>query len=248
MQTFYKNLILHIPHSSASMPLCYFQNQSEDNPQRDALFERSKDLIDWYTDELFASGESNPQVHPAIFPLCRTLCDVERLPEDPLEAKNLGILYFGEDERINHYGLTKESSAILRQTYQQWQNNLADMISSLESPLLIDCHSFSSFSTGLCEIDYDKPVDICIGFNDDESKPDDAFIGFVADYFKGCGYRVGINVPFSNSKTFDSNKPYHSLMIEINKSLYMDESNLEKTNNYNQLHNEIVKLYTHLLA
>jgi hypothetical protein len=48
-------------------------------------------------------------------------------------------------------------------------------------------------------------------------------VGFIIQYFKSKGYKVGVNTPISNSEVFSVPKEYHSLMIEVNKRLYMDE-------------------------
>ena len=59
------------------------------------------------------------------------------------------------------------------------------------------------------------------------------------EFPKGCGYRVGINSPFSNSKTFPVPvKRYHSLMIEVKG---------EKVEGFERLHREVVGLYEKLL-
>ena len=68
------------------------------------------------------------------------------------------------------------------------------------------------------------------------------------EFPKGCGYGVGINSPFSNSKTFPVPvKRYHSLMIEVNKRLYMNEVKGEKVEGFERLHREVVGLYEKLL-
>ncbi len=98
----------------------------------------------------------------------------------------------------------------------------------------------------LCLIPHD--VDICIGWNEDDTSPDRMLLECVATYFKDCGYSIGINKPFSNSKTFPGASGYHSLMIEVNKRCYMNEETLEKTPNFTNLHNQLQRLYEILLG
>jgi N-formylglutamate amidohydrolase len=114
-----------------------------------------------------------------------------------------------------------------------------------EGLLLIDCHSFSSIPNLLNSNPPD--IDICIGYNDDETCPDKVTIGNIVQYFKACGYKVGINEPFSNSKTFNVPVAYHSVMIEVNKRLYMNEQTLEKTDGFDKLRHDIQALYTEAL-
>ena len=50
---------------------------------------------------------------------------------------------------------------------------------------------------------------------------------------------MGINEPFSNSKTFDVPVKYHSVMIEVNKRLYMDEDTPEKASGFDKVKKDI---------
>jgi N-formylglutamate amidohydrolase len=90
-------------------------------------------------------------------------------------------------------------------------------------------------------------IDICIGYNDDETCPNKVIVGNIAQYFKSKGYKVGINEPFSNSKTFSVPVAYHSVMIEVNKRLYMNEQTLEKNEGFERLKKDIHSLYEDLL-
>lgn len=119
------------------------------------------------------------------------------------------------------------------------------LLSMGEGTLLIDCHSFSSQPNLLNSNPPD--VDICIGFNDDATCPNKVVIGNIVQHFSSLGYKVGINKPFSNSKTFDVPVKYHSVMIEVNKQLYMNEQTLEKTNGFEQLKANIQSLYDKFL-
>ena len=107
--------------------------------------------------------------------------------------------------------------------------------------ILVDCHSFSALPNMLNSNPPD--IDICIGFNDDETRPDKVVIGNIVQHFKSRGYKVGVNEPFSNSKTFMVPVKYHSVMIEVNKRLYMNEYTLEKTEGFDKLKNDIQDLY-----
>jgi N-formylglutamate amidohydrolase len=112
--------------------------------------------------------------------------------------------------------------------------------------MLIDCHSFSSIPNMLNR-NPPSDIDICIGYNDDDTCPDKVVISNIVQHFKSQGYKVGINEPFSNSKTFAVPVKYHSVMIEINKRLYMNEETLEKSGNFACLHQIIESLYRKLL-
>jgi N-formylglutamate amidohydrolase len=92
-----------------------------------------------------------------------------------------------------------------------------------------------------------KDIDICIGYNDDETCPEKWLVGRIVQHFESLGYIVGINEPFSNSKTFDVPVVYHSIMIEINKRLYMNEETLEKKESFMSVHQHLMSMYRILL-
>ena len=81
----FKSIVLHIPHSSDNFDFAG-QDRYVEGWRRQA-----EPLIDWYTDELFNPAISDERVIPVIFDTCRTLVDVERMCQDPLENKGLGI-------------------------------------------------------------------------------------------------------------------------------------------------------------
>ena len=244
--TNYSDIILHVPHASTALPTEYFAVKSEFAPGRTLLAEDSFNLVDYYTDELFIPIKPRPHIHSIKAPLCRTLCDMERMQEDPLEARNLGILFGGRKKRDDEYWITEEADSKLRQLYADYHIVASMKIDSLYRPLILDCHSFSNNATILCNMPIaHQCIDICIGFNDDSTRPNDATIQAALNYFEGKGYKVGINVPFCNAKTFVCNRRYHSLMIEVNKRLYMYEDTLEKkSGEFESLQEDLQGLYS----
>jgi hypothetical protein len=88
-------------------------------------------------------------------------------------------------------------------------------------------------------------VDICIGINDDWSSPDKVTLDTVLEHF--CDYKVAVNDPFSGSLTPEAGFPYTSLMIEVNKRLYLNEDTLTESAFAYKLHNAICSLYGKLL-
>ena len=77
---------------------------------------------------------------------------------------------------------------------------------------VLDCHSFPARMSD---------VDICIGFNEDWSKPDTRAIEYAVNWFEDNGFKVGINTPYSNSIAPECSFRYHSMMLEINKKAYL---------------------------
>jgi N-formylglutamate amidohydrolase len=201
-------IVLHIPHASINGIFGPYGKWPR-NPH--FINECVNRWTDWYTDMLFAT--TNEKVANAIFPYSCFVCDAERLDNDPMEAQGQGILYqhFGGYDRGM---LTTMESEFL---YNQRKQHL-ETVRSLLTPdsLLIDCHSFPG---DLSDIDF------CIGYNDDWSKPDDVVIDAVSKYFTELGYKVGINEPYSNSYSPKTEYEYKSLMIEVNKNVYLNSRN-----------------------
>ncbi len=73
-----------------------------------------------------------------------------------------------------------------------------------------------------------------------------AFTRLLRDYIKGLGYHVTINDPFKGVELVKAySNPFrgrHSLQIEINKALYMDENTGQKNDNFGALQNDITKI------
>ena len=149
-----------------------------------------------------------------VFPYSRFVCDAERLENDPLEKIGQGIIY-------KEYGYHKRNDMNekqIKETMRLWEQHQKSLKKHIKSQntVLIDCHSFPSDLSD---------CDICIGHNDDWSY-NGKIINGIVKIFKGMGYTVEINKPFSNSITPQMPFPYTSLMIEVNKRVYMNESTL----------------------
>lgn len=194
-------IVLNIPHSSTILPV---------NTWEGDITPHIKKWTDFHTDRLFTPNNTK-EVTPVIFPVSRFFCDVERLYDDPLEKDGQGIYYTHFEECKRNEDLKDYAMGL----WQSHMNLLSSLITSNDT-LLIDCHSFPSDLSG---------VDICIGYNNDWSKPSDELLNHIKEYFEKAGYSVGINSPYSNSLTPPSTYKYKSFMIEVNKSIYLDKDN-----------------------
>ena len=192
---------------------------------------------DWHTDYLF-HGCKNERVRTVRFPFSRFIVDAERLWNDPLEKQGQGILY-------RHFmGYTREipkkQEEVLLNLWLWHQKMLRKNLCT--DALLLDCHSFPSNMVD---------VDICIGFNEDWSKPCRDTIETTLNLFEENGYKVGINNPYSNSETPDCPFHYQSMMLEVNKKVYMEEGSLrlKHEKGYKKPVRELITdLITHLVV
>ena len=197
-------IVLHIPHASPVFP--FGRSGWEEGIRREI-----GRWTDWYTDWLFASASRlDPRIIPVSYPFSRFFCDVERLEDDPLEAVGQGIVYerFGGLKR----SVSKEERFFAMRSYKEHHDRLRRAITG-ENALLVDCHSFPSDLSD---------VDVCIGVNDDSSRPDELLLEMVLERLRKKGYHTEINAPYANSVAPDCQSPYQSLMIEVNKGIYMN--------------------------
>ena len=227
----YKRIVLNEPH--ASIEGLYDNQLSFWNIDERFINEIVLKWTDWHTDFLF-HGYKSENVRTVRFPYSRFIVDAERLWDDPLEQHGQGIVY----KHFDGYTRTvpMESEEMLLNLWHWHQQRLRDNL--CEGALLLDCHSFPSEMSD---------VDICIGYNEDWSKPNKQTIELAVSLFGDSGYKVGINEPYSNSETPDCPFTYQSMMLEVNKKAYMkDGSLLLKDNSINK--KSIRELITNLLS
>ena len=205
-----RNIVLNIPHSSING---VFDPQYGGWPHNQYFVNNHLNRwTDWFTDFLFSMLSEKENVDTVVFPYSRFVCDAERLENDPLEEKGQGIIYteFGNFKRK----VMNEEQ--IKNTMRLWEEHQMRLKSCIKSPktVLIDCHSFPSDLSD---------CNICIGHNDDWSYNKEIVDG-IAKIFKSMGYSVEINKPYSNSISPKMPFPYTSVMIEVNKRVYMNES------------------------
>ena len=219
----YSKILAHIPHSS-------IQDYGYGWSGSAWLFEQVKRLTDWHTEILFHS--SSPNVEAMVFPHSRFYLDVERLENDPMESVGQGKIYT-EYDGFKRRNLTSEDIVALNDMYREWRQRCAEKIT--EDTLVVDCHSFTSSLA--------PEVSMCIGYNEDDSKPSDEVIDFIIDEFKHR-FHVSVNEPYSRSIVFGKN--HHSIMIALNKSLYMNEETLVMHPDVYKIGNAIQAVYNGL--
>lgn len=214
-------MILHIPHSSTELPKDFLVSNETDLAQE---FQR---MTDWYTDELF----DLPDALKIIFPFSRLYCDVERFRDDALESmakKGMGVCY-----ETNSFGKKlrdvseEEKEHIKSKFYDKHHSLFTDAVNQeLEKnakAIIIDCHSFSNEPLPH-EENLARP-DFCIGT--DAFHTPKNIVESIKDFLEKLGYSVAINEPFAGTivplEHYGKNKNVNSIMIEINRNLYLDK-------------------------
>lgn len=223
----YERIVLHIPHAGV------VGLDGARWADREALQCHVDYLTDWRTDTLFTRPDT-PEIVPVVADRSRFVVDCERLVDDPMEVFGQGIVY------TRYNGNTRKVGTLERLSLMRYYRRHVGRLRRALTPdsILIDCHSFPS----------DKAdIDICIGFNEDWSRPDDGTLRAVADTFKANGYSVAFNHPYANSVAPPTGFVYPSLMIEANKRCYWDELGLRFNDGADRLYSTISQTYKTLL-
>jgi N-formylglutamate amidohydrolase len=231
--------IVHVPHASLVVP-----------PDVLASFVVSPDVLasellrmtDRYTDELFRLPS---EVATAIeFPVSRLVVDPERFVDDsqePMSAKGMGAVYTrtSDGQALRRESFTSQQRAELLDTYYHPHHNLlssavAKAIEMYGSCLLIDGHSFGDHPY---PHEYDQNPnrpDICIGT--DSFHTPTWLIDLAVAVFQKPGWTVEVDRPFAGTIVpqpfFQQNREVLSVMVEINRSRYMDEATGQKRDDF----------------
>lgn len=132
--------------------------------------------------------------------------------------------------------------------HKQLDHALSAMRDSFGFAILIDCHSMPGklkFFGGVNQPDF------ILGDQHGRSCSQ-SFSLYAADLLREKGYTVSLNRPYSGGFiTAHYGKPvenFHSLQIEINRSLYLNEISLEMNSNFLNLHKDLMDFAADLMA
>ena len=218
----YNSTLIHIPHSSTCIPPEYRKTFCADKPEHEIEV-----MTDWFCDDLFSCGRER-----IVFPVSRLVCDPERFREDRQEVMaevGMGAVY----ERCSDLSPLRkidpsEKERILRRYYDPHHRHFSDAVrrklEAFGECVMIDGHSFypSALPYERCQR-ADRP-DFCIGTS--EYHTPEKTVCALREVLEGKGFSVGINVPFEGTivpmEFFEQDRRVHSVMVEINRRLYMD--------------------------
>lgn len=110
----------------------------------------------------------------------------------------------------------------------------------------VNCHSMPAVSSRVSEEGPGKPrADFVLGDRDGTTCSPE-FTGLVAGTLRGLGYQVKVNDPYKGVELVrafsDPAAHRHSLQIEVNRRLYMDERTREKNANFPVLRSHLDRL------
>jgi N-formylglutamate amidohydrolase len=248
-------IVANIPHSSTFIPTDIRKSFliSDEEVERELLL-----LTDRYVDELFSSVHESGGT-TVRYNISRIVVDAERFENDKEEVmskKGMGVIYTKTSNGKDLRGpLLRDDRKKLLETYyhsyhRAIENEVQSLLKKFGKCLIIDCHSFSSIPLGF-ELDQDpERPDICIGTDKIHTPP--SLIDAIENYFNNISLRTFRNKPYSGTylplKYLAKEERVFSVMIEINRRLYMDESTGEKNNSFIKIKSIAKELITGLSA
>ena len=238
-----EKIILHIPHSSTNIPL--YEGYLVDSIVLDKEILK---LTDWFTDDLFHSDEDEM----IIAEFSRIFCDPERFTDDSQEVMSqygMGVLYEKNDDGETIRRVTSElKEKVLRNYYWKHHENLSKAVNNqvnlFGNAIIIDCHSYPSEPLKRDLDQNPKRPDFNIGTDSFHTTKE--LIDISVSFFEKAGYTLGIDWPYKGSivplEHFQKNKNVSTIMLEVNRALYLNEKSNQKSELYNQT-KQIVRQY-----
>lgn len=237
--------IIHLPHSQTDIPREYLKlfEISTSELERELL-----SMTDSYTDELFANTGNS-----LIFPISRLICDVERFrseKDELMSSRGMWVCYTKTSGMNVLKTITPDhKNEILAKYYDVHHRTLTEMVRTqlnhFGKCLIIDGHSFPSVKLAY-EFDQEpgERPEICIGTDDFHTPL--WLKRKCMDAFQDLNYRVAENVPFSGSIVpldfYNKQANVATVMIEINRKVYLDEKTGQKTQGFDKIHNDLIEI------
>ncbi len=235
-------IVANIPHSSVLIPQDIRESLLLDDNE---LEQELLCMTDRYSDELFASISEQGGVAIRFSP-SRLVLDPERFlddAEEPMASKGMGVVYLktsrGRDLRNTRTASERES--LINRFYNPYhkaiEQEVACLVEQFGKCLIIDCHSFSSKPLPHEPNQNPARPDICLGT--DRFHTPSSLIEMIEGCFKRAGLTTEQNMPFEGTyvpmKYLGKDSRVWSIMIEVNRKLYMDETAGDKRGDFQNI-------------
>lgn len=252
-------VVLDSPHSGSAYPADF------DSIAPSHVIRKAEDA---FVDELFAAApECGASLLRALFP--RAYIDPNRSVDDIdqtlLDQAWPGPVRASEKTRLGHglvwrtcppdhalYDRKLSVAEISARIDTYWRPYHAALRRSLDAAhhrfgavWHINCHSMPTMAAPHASGASSGWGDFVLG-DRDGSTCDPAFIGLIGETLKGFGYDVRFNDPYKGMELIraysDPGRRRHGVQIEINRSIYMDESNVERSGGFADLRDNLTRL------
>lgn len=234
------SIVFHLPHASLLIPR---EERGGFLVDDQALELTNKIITDLYVDDFFATLVSGGVVVKA--ECSRLVVDVERFVDDNQEIMSrvgMGAVYIKDHNgRLIRKIDDNQRQMIIEKYYQPHHQKLekavVDNLAKYDNCLILDLHSFASKPLDCDNNQTDYRADVCLGY-DEFHVPSDV-IQAIEDKIKKLGLAVSHNSPFAGSivplRFYRKDNRVKSLMIEINKRIYMNEVTFTKRKQFDKI-------------
>ncbi len=248
-------ILIHVPHSALEIPGAYrgkFLLSDED------LNNELLKMTDRYMDELFTI----PGIKSFCNPVSRLVMDPERFRSDEKEmmaGKGMGAIYTKTHDGHPLRNLTMdEKEKILSDLYDPYHAALTQRVDGILSVhgqcMIIDAHSFSSIPLpyeNILKSSNPKRPDICLGYEEYHLK-NELLLQAETNLSRNGIFTIFHNDPYAGSmvpmKFYHRDNRVQSLMIELNRGIYMNEKTGEKLDSFDTVQQLIQNYFENLFS
>ncbi len=243
-----KYFLVHLPHYGYRIPDKYkddyYLGEEELNKN---IFEYADGDTQFIYRDLYLAFDGVLNIYSRLF------VDPERFFDDEQESMQIkhGLGWFYENAILEKKPLRsnkhkKEIAEYYHKHHEELNAKTAQKLRVYGKCTVIDCHSFSNTRYWFHDKSLTLP-DVCIGY--DEFHKDDFLVSAILDVFKE--YEVGVNSPYAGSMVpsefYNKNENVKSVMIEINKKLYLESDNITRSENFDLIRGKINSIKNLLL-
>lgn len=232
------NVVVHLPHASVHLPATEAGLFLVDPAELERELLR---MTDRWTDDLFPVTDAEKA--RIVFGASRLVCDVERFPDDadePMVARGMGMAYTRTSDGtplrppLSPEDRRRLVSTLYAPHHARLEAAVAETLASAGHCVIVDAHSFAARPMPH-EPDQapDRP-EICIGT--DAFHTPAAVLDAAVAAARACGWSVAVDRPFAGSLVpasfYKSDPRVLSVMIEVRRDLYMDETTGERRDGF----------------
>ena len=252
-------LVFDSPHSGMQLPADFVTQATQQQLQTG---------WDAFIDALWAPATAHGASVLAA-QVCRMYIDLNRAPDDidpsmlqgdwpgvlkptAYSERGMGLLRKWALPQVPMYGTALPVAAVqhrLERYYHPYHQRLQQLLDSRYQQFgavwHIDCHSMKSRGNAMNIDAGTNRADIVVG-NRDGASADSRFTALIVDSFQALGYNVSLNYPYKGgylTQCFANRQQQrHSVQIEINRQLYMDEATFRPHQGFAQLQQHLMQI------
>ena len=214
--------------------------------------------IDAFVDELYSLAIEHLNIPSLNFLWHRYAVDVNRLPEDicaetvegakkECSKRDLIGLHWKRttkgDDIIPQAISLGVHKALVNKYYNPFHESIKNQFTKLkgqkDSPVYhLDLHSMPSLGTDIHKDPGEKRAEVVIG-NQSGKSASKQFTDILVKAYKDAGFQVSLNWPYQGGRITETYgqplKNQHTIQVELNRSLYMNETTGQKKENFSLL-------------